>query len=259
MRDDPTGQTPWWHTFFDRTYADFGLADTDPQRIGAAVDFLCKVLELQPGMYLFDQCCGIGRLSLPLARRGVHVIGVDLIEAYIEHARGEAGGLPAEFHCADAFEFVPDRACDAAINWFTSFGYHEDDQVNVRMFERAFASLKPGARFAAEYQNLPGLCRRFRDRYWQGTDPADPDSVIVVEQPTPDFARGMIDSVWTFIHPDGRRDQRRVSTRMYMPHEIVGLLRHSGFGEIELYGSVEGEPLGLDSPRCIAVARRPPS
>ena len=89
------------------------------------------------------------------------------------------------------------------------------------------------------------------------TDPLAPDSVIVVEEPVPDFVRGMIDSVWTFIHPDGRREQRRIATRMYMPHEIAGLLTRCGFDGVELHGSVEGEPYGLDAPRCIAVARKP--
>jgi hypothetical protein len=66
----------------------------------------------------------------------------------------------------------------------------------------------------------------------------------------------MIDSVWTFIHPDGRREQRRLSTRMYLPHEIIGLLKGCGFDHVALYGSVEGEPFGLDAPRCITVARK---
>ena len=44
---------------------------------------------------------------------------------------------------------------------------------------------------------------------------------------------------------------------MYLPHEIVGLLRRCGFGDVELLGSIEGEAFGLDTPRCIAVARKP--
>ncbi|MHC4219492.1 MAG: class I SAM-dependent methyltransferase, partial [Planctomycetota bacterium] len=140
MTDDSPQLTAWWNTFFDHTYAEFGLAAPDPEKIGRTVDFLFEVLGLREGMHLFDQCCGIGRLSVPLARRGIHVIGVDITAGYVDRARAEARELPAEFHCADAFEFVTDRHCDAAVNWFTSFGYSESDQVNARMFERAFAS-----------------------------------------------------------------------------------------------------------------------
>ena len=80
--------------------------------------------------------------------------------------------------------------------------------------------------------------------------------VLVLEAATPDFRRGMIDSEWTFLHPDGRRDRRHVSTRMYMPHEIVAMLERCGFGIDGLYGSVDGEPFELESRRCIVVARK---
>ncbi|MHC4080893.1 MAG: class I SAM-dependent methyltransferase [Planctomycetota bacterium] len=259
MSNDKDSEKPWWHAFFDWTYAEFGLTDPDPEHIATTVEFLHRVLELSEGLCVFDQCCGVGRLSLPLARRGVRVIGVDQTAAYIEQARQEARdeGLPAEFHCGDAFEFVTERPCDTAVNWFTSFGYHERDEVNARMLRCAYDSLRPGGRFVVDYLNLPRVFRRFQHRSWHGADPASTDKVIVAEEPVPDFARGMIDSVWTFIYPDGSREQRRISIRMYLPHEIVGLLKRCGFDAVELFGSIEGEPFGLDTARCIAVARKP--
>jgi SAM-dependent methyltransferase len=261
MREMESGAptTPWWHGFFDETYEHFGLADRDARRAERRTAFLTEVLRLAPGSLLFDQCCGVGRVSLPLARRGVRVIGVDLSRAYVERARrsAEQAGVSAEFHLGDALSFTAAQACDAAINWFTSLGYHEDDEVNIGMLRRAFESLRPGGRFAVDYQNVPRVCGEFRERMFHYADPADPDGGLVLEEPRADFRRGMIDSTWTFIHRDGRRERRVVSTRMYMPHEIVGLLRRCGFQEIELYGSVEGEPLGFESPRCIAVAQRP--
>ena len=251
---------PWWHAFFDETYADFGLAETDGDRVGKIVDFILEKLEPGEGGRLFDQCCGIGRLSLPIAERGVRVIGVDQVSGYVDRATRAATdrGLRAEFHCADAFEFVARPPCDAAVNWFTSFGYTDDDDVNVTMFQRAFESLRPGGRFAADYLNIPRICARFRGRYFQRQDEDDPNGLIVLDEPRFDFARGMIDSAWTFLHPDGRREVRDVSTRTYMPHEIVGLLRRAGFADdVELYGSVEGKPFELESRRCIAVAKKP--
>jgi hypothetical protein len=44
---------------------------------------------------------------------------------------------------------------------------------------------------------------------------------------------------------------------MYMPETIVALLESVGFVEVALFGSVAGEPLGLDSGRLIAVGTRP--
>jgi SAM-dependent methyltransferase len=243
MSDETNSGAPWWHGFFDETYAEFGLTDADPEIIARTVEFLRRVLHLHEGMHVFDQCCGVGRLSVPLARGGMRVTGVDQTAGYIEQARRDARAqdLPAEFHCADAFEFVTEQPCDAAINWFTSFGYDECDEVNARMLRCAFDSVRPGGRIVVDYLNLPKVFRRFQSRSWHGDDPASTEKVIVAERPVPDFVRGMIDSVWTFIHPDGRREQRDISIRMYLPHEIVGLLRRCGFDDVEL----------------IAVARKP--
>ena len=245
----------WWHSFFDETYADFGLATTTPERVARAVNFLLDKLDVKAGDRLLDQCCGIGRLSLPLARHGVHVVGVDQEAGYVERARAHADqlGVSAKFHCADAFEFVAEPPCDAACNWFTSFGYDDDDQVNIRMFQRVFESLRPGGRFAVDYLSMPMIFARFQTRHFTEQETG---GLIVLEAPTPDFARGMLDCDWTFIHPDGKRTRRRVSTRMYLPHEIVALLRRSGFGDVDLYGSTDGEPYDRLSPRCIAVARK---
>jgi hypothetical protein len=68
----------------------------------------------------------------------------------------------------------------------------------------------------------------------------------------------VLDNTWTFVHPDGRRESRQVTTRMYMPHEIVRMLRQAGFADdVQLYGSIEGDPLGFESRRCIVVADKP--
>ena len=96
MSDEPTGHEPWWHTFFDQTYAGIGLTDTDPERTAKTaktVDFLLDVLKLDEGMCVFDQCCGTGRLSLLIAGRGVHVVGVEQAAAYVEQARREERDL----------------------------------------------------------------------------------------------------------------------------------------------------------------------
>lgn len=250
----------WWHTFFDNTYAEYGLANDDEETIRKIVDFLVDALKLAEGTTMLDQCCGIGRLALPLAARGVRVIGVDRVAGYIKHASEQAQQrrLPAEFHCDDAFAFVAPRPCDAAINWFTSFGYVQDDSINIQMIQRAFESLRPGGRFALDYLNMPRVFAEFRPQIIDRPKSPALEGLIVLNENRPDFARGMLDSDWTFIHPDGRRETRQCSTRMYMPHEIIAMLHRCGFADVKLYGSIEGEPLDLTSRRCIAVARKAP-
>lgn len=250
----------WWTRFFDFTYAEFGLvpaSEEDENRREQAADFLAQVLRFQPGQTVLDQCCGVGRMSIPVARRGVRVIGVDLAAGYADAARAaaEKEQLDCAFYAADAFEFVAPEPCEAAFNWFTSFGYHRDDRENVRMLARAFESLVPGGRFALDYVSVPRVFRVFHGH------PAahQRGEVWVIEEPAVDFEAGMIRTRWTFLHPDGRRETRRVEIRTYMPNELMALLRQAGFSDLELFGSTAGEPFDRLSRRLIVAGRRPGS
>jgi SAM-dependent methyltransferase len=235
------------------------LADFDAEPVRRGVAFLFESLKLEPGQIVFDQCCGLGRMSMPLAERGVRIIGVDGADNYARAAQARADELrlPCTYEQGDAYEYVAPSPCDAAFNWFTSFGYEENDECNIRMLRCAYESLRPGGRFALDFMNVPRVLAEFRPWYIDRPNvPAYPD-LIVLHEATPDFSTGMFESIWTFIREDGQRKTRRVATRMYMPHEILALLKRCGFVDAELFGSNEKIPFDRRSPRCIVLARKP--
>lgn len=260
----PEAQPAWWHALYDDYLAEILLEREDPGQVSATLDFLVETLKLEAGQLVFDQCCGIGSLALPLAARGYALIGVDQAANYIARAekaaRRSAGAgaqqLDARFFADDAFEFVAPAPADAAFNWWTSFGYDESDAVNLRMLRRAFESLRPGGRFALDTMNVPGLLRNFRPR--ETTRRATSRGELrLLRESRLDLARGMIHKTWTFTPAEGPALERKSSVRLYMPDALAALLNTAGFTDVTLYGSVAGEVLELDSPRCICVARRP--
>jgi SAM-dependent methyltransferase len=248
----------WWAELYDDLLADVLLDGTTAGEIDATVAFLAEQLALRRGDRVFDQCAGNGRLSIPLARWGADVIGVEQAAGYVERARtrAAAAGVAARFVAGDAFEYVADPPCAAAINWWTSFGYLPDDDGNVRMLQRACESIVPDGRFAIDYPNVPGLCAKFvpSDITRRATAGGD---VVMLRESRLDLERGLLHKRWTFVTPDGRRVERPSTLRLYMPDRLVALLAAVGFVDVRLFGGVDGQPLTLDSPRCILVARRP--
>jgi SAM-dependent methyltransferase len=86
----------------------------------AAVDFADR-LPLGPGMQVLDVACGTGNLTLPAARKGAALTGVDIAPNLLEQAgqRADALGLKIEFREGDAEQLVfPDAAFDAVISMF---------------------------------------------------------------------------------------------------------------------------------------------
>lgn len=71
-----------------------------------------QLLVPRPGERIADLFCGLGNFSLPIARRGAHVVGVEGSEALVARARKNArkNGLSdcSEFHAANLFETTED-------------------------------------------------------------------------------------------------------------------------------------------------------
>lgn len=239
----------WWTTLYDAHLAAVLLR----REVGPTVDFLVDVLRLRPGDRVFDQCCGIGSLAIPLAARGYALCGCDLGEGYAEQGRAEAAaqGLEVELVEADAFSYRPAAPCDAAFNWWTSFGYARQDAQNLKMLRRAFEALRPGARFALDTMNVPGVIAGFRPRVR-----VERDGLCLVRHSALDLEAGLMHKRWVYRWPDGRSLEHLSAVRLYTPWELRRLLAEAGFSAVEFFGNIDGQALGLDSPRCIAVATR---
>lgn len=243
--------TQWWPELYDDLLADVLLEDTSD--IAETLRFLALHLRLSPGARVFDQCSGTGRLAIPLARWGANVVGVEQAARYVERARAaaRAANVAATFEVGDAFEYVPDAPCAAAINWWTSFGYLPDDDANVRMLRRAFEALAPGGRFAIDYPNIANLYVAFRPH-----EITRRRGITMLRESRLDLAAGVLHKHWTFI-TDQQRLERTSTLKLYTPDRLGALLAQAGFVDLQFFGGLDSAPLSLDRPRCIVVGARP--
>lgn len=111
-----------------------------------------KHLKMKKGMKVLDLCCGPGRITLELARRGYNVTGVDHMQFFLEEARKRARRekLRCTFVRGDMRTFVRSDTFDVVLNIFTSFGYFKDQRQNQRVLRNIFESLKPGGKLLIE-------------------------------------------------------------------------------------------------------------
>jgi SAM-dependent methyltransferase len=159
-----------WHDddSFWETWAPYLFSSERLRNAAYESEQVIELLQVTGGESILDLCCGTGRHSLELARRGHRVTGVDWTRAYIERARAEAAAvhLDIEFIQRDVRSLDMRERFDCAINMFTSFGYFESDQDNLRILTSVRDALKPGGRLLIETEGKEVMARDFREREW---------------------------------------------------------------------------------------------
>ncbi len=233
-----------WRPFFDKV---------SPRTTRAEVDAIIHYLGLKKGESFLDCPCGIGRISLPLAERGIRVTGVDITASYLEELETKMllRDLPITLHKRDMRKITFKDQFDAAGNIWTSLGYFADDKDDREVLKRIYRALKPGGRFLLHVVNRDWIIRHFSPSGWEKTA-----GTRYFERRQFDFASSRNRSRLSF-YGKGKRRELSMSIRMYSCHELIASLTKVGFSEIKCYGGYKREPLTMDDRMMWFVARKP--
>lgn len=254
----------WWRTLFNAVYV---MTDGDvvenPANTAADVDLLISAAQLTPSSRVLDLCCGQGRHTLELARRGFgRLTGIDRSRYLVRLARrrARAGGLSAEFREGDARSLAaqqPPFDCVALLG--NSFGYFEQQDDDLAILVAVRAALRPGGVLAMDITDGDWTRQNFEPRSWEWIDrhhfacreralSADGTRLVCREVVT-HTARGVI------------ADQF-YAERLYSVTQLKVLLDRAGFVDVEEHGSIlsgsdRNQDLGMMAHRLFVTARRP--
>ncbi|HUS80034.1 MAG TPA: class I SAM-dependent methyltransferase [Armatimonadota bacterium] len=224
------------------------------QEATAEVDCALKLLGVGEGAHILDLCCGPGRHSLELARRGYAVTAVDRNKQFLADLReaADAEGLEIEVVREDMRRFVREEAFDAAINLFTSFGYFEDQEDDRRVARNLQQSLRPGGPLLMDLMGKEILARIFTPS--ECREGEDGSLQIQLREATRNWT--WMRNRWIVVR-DGERIEHPVEHRIYSAAELMDLLADAGFRDLECYGQLSGTPYDHKARRLVVVARRP--
>jgi SAM-dependent methyltransferase len=242
-----------WDAFFSDFYLRAYAADEREGEAEAQALAAARLAACPEGGELLDVPCGFGRHSVPLARAGYRVTGVDRSAALLEEARRRAGGERWPKWVTADYRELPfaDATFDAAINLFSSLGYLGDAE-DARVLAAIRRVLRPGARLVVELLHRDRLVRGFAEQDWRLLG----EGRLLLEQRTFDAAAGVAQTTQTLIDGAGGRESRTFSVRVYSATELLAMLARAGFEDARAYGGLDGSPFGVDT-RLVAVAVSP--
>ncbi len=247
--DGPPG---WWEGFFETgPWQEVQLGWSTLEDAGEQAERVIRALSLERGEHVLDVPCGDGRLAIELAERGIRVTGLDLTERFLAAGRERAAarGVEIELRAGDMREALGVEGLDAAVCFWGSFGYFDDDG-NRRQAAAVSGALRPGGRYLIDTVSLESLAAHFRPRNW-----FEADGVTVVMETSMNLGDARVETTWTFLRPGEAPVVRRSSIRCYTLHELTDLLRDAGFVAFTALDA-ELEPFELGADRLWLVATK---
>ena len=240
-----------WDAFFSDFYLRAFADDERQEEAEAQALAAARLAGCPDGGDLLDVPCGFGRHSVPLARAGYRVVGVDRSEALLAEARRRARGDRWPKLVRADYRELPfaDASFDAAVNLFSSLGYLGDAE-DTKVLAEIRRVLRPGARLVIEIMHRDLLVLRFQESDWRLLG----EGRLLLEQRTFDAAAGVAQVTQTLIDRAGR-DSRSYSVRVYSATELLAMLAAAGFADARCHGDLDGAPFTTGS-RLVIVARR---
>jgi len=216
-----------------------------------------KLLGLKKGSRVLDLCCGTGRHSILLARRGASVLGVDRTAEYLATARRRAGALK---NCAFAegdMRRLPFKGeFDAVMNLWTSFGYFEKESDDLKTLKSVARALKPGGLFLIELVDHAWIRSRTTHRHWNRQSDGSYllQDAVLVEGRDP-----RVINEWTILRRERKPLRTRFVVRGYDRPRLYASLRRAGLRPLKSWAALVGFKRQKFNSRLVVLARKPAS
>ena len=227
----------------------------------ADLDFYLKQAKAAGGPVL-ELACGTGRLTLPLARAGLAITGLDLSQPMLEVAREKAAleNLNIEWVRADMRDFSLGRKFSLILLPYNSLEHLHDAASLRALFAQVRAHLASGGRFILDVHmpSLSLLNRKPGEIYpVAGEIGKAPDgSVVVGEEVDYDDASQVYHILWHYSQVgDAEPRVDELKLRMFFPQELDALLRQNGFEILGKYADFEGHAFGPGALKQVLACR----
>ncbi|HUT62832.1 MAG TPA: methyltransferase domain-containing protein [Anaerolineae bacterium] len=254
----------WWRTLFNSLYLKTdGDVVENPENTKREIDLVTQIAALEPNDRILDLCCGQGRHSLELARRGfVHVTGVDRSRYLIRLARkrAKAEGLSVAFHEGDARKYnTSERLFHCVMLLGNSFGYFEQKTDDEILLNNVSKIISPSGIIVLDVVDGEWMSKHFEPRSWEWID----ENHFVCRERAFSQDRERIVTRELITHAEkGVLADQFYAERLYTGEQLKDLLENCGYRLIHFHDvfesdSTRGQDLGMMAHRIFLSAQAP--
>ena len=227
-------QEEWFLKWFNSPYYDLLYRHRSEKEARAFLDTLLLHLAPPKDSLMLDLACGNGRFSHYLALKGYEVTGLDISDSKIIDAINKANELKisnVEFYKHDMRNLFRYNYFDYIFNFFTSFGYFDNDNDHLKTIETIYAGLKPGGIFVLDFLNGKKVISELvasEERVFEGIP-------VSIER---DFSNGYIQKRIELKHRNKNLSFTE-QVRAFDVNDFEKMFDHAGFEIVNLFGDYQ--------------------
>lgn len=240
----------------------------DPSDTGVA---FYSALAQEAGGSVLELACGTGRVTIPIARLGFPVTGLDIVPGMLEQARSKSAGLPVRWVEGDARAFDLGEQFRLIFLTGNAFQAFVTNTEQAALLQCVRAHLHDEGLFAFETRNplLPNtrtreglfvtLETRNEEEDWPSFINANGHEVRVSTTQVYDHVAQIVHLTGYKRWHEGEEEHTKITRtalRYTFPQELAALLYYNGFTILRQYGDWNEEPLNATSPSIISVCRK---
>lgn len=224
-------------SYFDGHYKEIWRMMIPEELTVKEVDFMLSHFDLKPGSKVLDLMSGYGRHALALAKKGIEVTAVDILDDYTQEVEEKATKeqIPVNSIRDDVMTYKPDDIFDLVICMGNSLNFF-DAEDTISILKMVSDHLKKGGHMLINTWSLSETTvRTFKEKSWSiFADLKCLSDCKFLFQPT------RIETETIFIESNGSTETKTAIDYIFSVNEMETMLAQTGLSLKEIW-SVPGK------------------
>lgn len=226
----------------------------------ADLQFYKRWLPKNKDARILELCCGTGRLTLPIAKDGYDISGVDYTSSMLEQAKVKAseGGLEVEFIEADIRTLDLPEKYDLIFIPFNSIHHLYENDDLFKAFNAVKNHLKAGGLFLLDCfnPNIQFIVEGEKEQKEIAEYTTNDGREVLISQVMRYENKTQINRIEWHYYINGEFDSiQNLDMRLFFPQELDSYLDRNGFNIIHKFGGFEEEAFNDNSEKQIFVCQ----